>query len=183
MSDDLPPEPGLDPNLERRLDAVARQQMAEAEAQAAELAARSRTLGDVVWAAVQGGHAITVRSGTHEQQGLAAYARGDLVSLHSRFGTLEVNLAAIDALLISPEAVGPGKSVPREAESFAARLALIALQRERVELTTRGIGRRIEGSLTAVAIDHVVVETAQSEVFVPLAVIAWVLRRALGDVK
>lgn len=171
------PIEGLDPNLERRLDAMAREQLAQAEEQAADLAARSRTLVDVAWAAVQAGKTVTIKSGPAEHAGLAIYARGDLLSVRSRFGIIEVNLTAIDALVVSPDSSGQGRAVPREAESFAARLALVALDREVVELTMRQSGRRIEGSVATVARDHVVLQTGQGEMYIRLEAVAWMLRR------
>ncbi len=168
----------LDPTARRRLESMARFEMEGAEMEAAELAVRSQTLADVAWEAVQRGDRITVRTGKLEITGLAVYARGDLVSVESRFGLVEIRLSAVDSMSVAAAPAESGRSVPREAESFIARLGLLQLGQESVEVVMRSAGQRAEGVLRRVARDHLVLDGPSGSLLVALDAVAWVIRRS-----
>ena len=156
----------IDPALVRRMEAITRQEMELAERQADDLAARQRTLVDIAWEAVQSGREAVIRIGRLEITGLAVYARGNLMSIESSFGMVEVQLGCIDSLQIASSPSAPGRSVPSEAESFVARLSMLQLANENVEVVCRGGQSRFEGSVRAVGRDHIWLDTAQGGVFV-----------------
>lgn len=171
--DDTP----IDPALARSLDALARREMEAGELDAADLAKRQRRLIDVAWQAVQSGTRLTIRVGEVEFTGLPVYARGDLVSLDTTYGTIEFQLGSVDAIREETTAFEAGRPVPAEAESFAARLALLQIGREPVEVVTLNATWRGEGTLDAVAVDHIVLETSSGPAYVRTGSIACVIRR------
>lgn len=171
------PPDEIDPALTRRMETVTRREMEAAERQAVDLAARRRTLVDVAWEAVQSGRAVVVRIGQFEISGLVVYARGDLISVQTTFGMVEVQLGGIDSLQIARSPSGEGRSVPREAESFVARMSLLQLDNEEVEVVCRGALTRFEGRVRSVGRDHIVMDTPHGQVFVSLLAVACVIRR------
>lgn len=173
MTEHSPFEPGL----ERRLDAEMRRELEAAEREAGKLAAKRRTIADVARSVVDRGDTVTVASDGLEFTGTGIYARGDLLTLRSRAALVEVNLGAIDWLRLEASVDTGGRSSPIEAESFAARLGLLELTAERVELVGRGGNPRVSGVIAAVARDHVVVDSADGKRwFLRLADIACALR-------
>ena len=100
---------------------------------------------------------------------------GDLLSLETRLAIVEINLKAIDALTVdSPSAAG--RANRREAESFAARLAMLRMARERIEIITRGAAWSREGTVDAIAIDHALLNTSTGVIHVPIEAIACAVR-------
>lgn len=152
-----------------------RREMENAEEQAAALAVRQRSLEDAAWEAVQAGSRVGVRAGAFEAEGAAVYARRDLLSLETARGGVEVCLPNADAVFIRPGGE-PGRSLPREAESFAARMAVMHIYRERVEVITRGGTGRFQGRLEAAARDHLLLESPDGQVLIPLRAVACVVR-------
>jgi hypothetical protein len=118
-----------------------------------------------------------VRIGDLEYSGAPLYARGDLLSLATTYGVIEFNLAAIDVLRPDPARGSAGRSVPVEAESFIARLALLQLARESIEVVTRGGAWKGDGRLHAVARDHIVLVSVRGPSYVRMEAIACVVRR------
>ena len=166
----------FDPNLDRRIEARARLEFEAAELEAAVLAARRRRLVDVAWEAVHSGRRIRVRVGDREVGGTPVYARNDLVSLETTGGLVEVYLPNVDALVVTSRS-GEGRSVHKEVDTFAARMAMLELSREHVEIVCRGGEPRFEGKIDHVARDHVSVKTALGTVLVALQSIAYLVRR------
>ena len=168
----------LDPNLSRRLDIEMRREMAAAERDAAVLAAKQRTLADVAREAVSRGDTLTLAIGDLEVTGIGTYARGDLLTMRTRLVSAEVNLAAIDWLRIDHRSQAGGQTSPVEAESFLARLGLLEITGEHIELIGRGGVPRIHGSIGAVARDHVMVvgDNDRSWLF-PITAVAAVFRQ------
>ena len=164
-----------DPGLLRRMDSRMRREMERAEQQAVALSARRRSLEDAAWEAVQSGSRVGVRAGDYETEGTAVYARRDLLSLETARGGVEVCLPNVDAVLVRPGGE-PGRSVPREAESFAARLAVMHIYRERVEVIIRGGTSRFRGVLEATARDHLLLESPDAQILIPLPAVACVVR-------
>lgn len=170
MSDLLPEDDGL----ERRMRAQARLSMEEAEAQSRILAGRQASLADVLIACIQRGDRVAVTSGSHVVQGRPVHARSDLLSLETQTAMVECHLPLVDEVTITP---GHGGSpLAREAESFIARLAMLELAEEVVELITAGAGR-LQGRLAGVGRDHVsMVDGAGNRTLVPIARVALVIR-------
>ena len=170
-------EAGLDASLQRKMEMIARQEAEEAERDAATLAVRQRSLVDVAWEATQSGRGCVVRIGELEFQGVVAYARGDLMTVETPGGMVEVQLGNIDSLRVVSDVDGAGRSVPNEAESFAARMSMLQLSKENVEIVTCGATSRFSGRVTNVARDHVVIDATGGALFVPLDSIACAFRR------
>ena len=173
MASDSP----LDPALERRLDAQLRREMAGAERDAERLAAKRRTLAEVVRTAVDRGDEITVATRDAEFTGTGVYARGDLLTLRTASALVEVHVAALDWVRVDRRASAGGRTSPVEAESFAARLGLLELSAETVTIVGRSGSPRVAGRISAVAVDHAVVTaTDQREWYLPLRAMTFVIR-------
>lgn len=171
------PDLPIDPALGRRLDAEVRREMREAEMQGRQLAARRRRLVEAVAESVQRGDRITLVSGTVQFSGVPVYARGDLVSLQAGAALVEAHLDALDSVTVDARATGAGRAMVREAESFKARLGLIELAGEAVEVVARGGSSRARGRVATVARDHVVLQAEGGrEVLLPFDGIAFVVR-------
>ena len=147
-----------------------------AESEAALLAARRRRLADIAWEATQAGKRIQIRVGSRKVAGMPTYARNDLMSLRTPNGILEVYLPNIDALLVMP-GFSQGRSVAKDVETFAARMAMLQLTREHVEIVCRGGDPRFDGTVDYVARDHVALTSAAATVFIALGAIAYVVCR------
>lgn len=173
MTDDSP----LDPGLERRLDAEMRRELEAGEREAEKLAAKQRSFPDIARSLVDRGDTVTVAFDGLELTGVGVYARGDLLTLHIRSALVEANLAAVDWIRVDASSATGGRSSPTEAESFTARLGLLELTGETVEVIGRGGEPRVTGVIAAVARDHVMVRTAdRREWFIRIAEIACTIR-------
>lgn len=174
---DLPQSPDpFDWSLARRMEARLRREFEAAESEAALLAARRRRLADVAWEAAQAGRQVTVRVGSRHVVGKPLYARNDLMSLETANGRVDVCLPNIDAMSVAP-APGHGVSVRKDVESFAARISMLQLTSERVEVVCRGGEARFYGTIEYVARDHVALAGSRGEVLVALDAIAYVVPR------
>jgi preprotein translocase subunit YajC len=170
----------VDPDLERRMKAEVRREMEVAEAESRLMAARQSSLRDALAVSVQSGDEITVASGTVSFRGVPRYVRGDLLSMEGTAAMIECRLVSLDEVMIGRRGAGGGSSMVHEAESFAARLGLIELSGESVEVVTVG-GRHIRGRLSAVGRDHIVVAAAEDHrSMIPMERIAFVIRPHQG---
>lgn len=176
MSGPCPPMEPFDPRLHRRMEARARREFEAAESEAALLAARRRRLADVAWEAIQSGNRIRIRVGSRELAGTPIYARNDLMSLETENGQVDVYLPNVDALFVVRGTVA-GRSVPRDAETFRARLSMLQLKRRRAEIVCRGGEARFDGKIEYVARDHVSIRTSRGGVMVALEAIAYLTLR------
>ena len=173
-----PPEP-LDPfdwSLARRMEARVRREFEAAESEAALLAARRRRLADVAWEAAQSGGQVSVKVGSRQVAGKPLYARNDLMCLETDNGRVDVYLPNIDAMSVTPSP-SEGTYVRKEVETFAARIAMLQLTREHVEVTCRGGEARFSGTIEHVARDHVALAGPGGEVLVALEAIAYLVLR------
>lgn len=169
----------LDPfdwSLLRRMEARVRREFEAAESDAALLAARRRRLADVAWEAAQSGKQVSVRVGSRQLAGKPLYARNDLMSLETANGRVDVCLPNIDAMTVT-QSRAEGLSVRKDAETFAARIAMLQLTRERVEIVCRGGEARFDGTIEYVARDHVALAGSRGEVLVALEAIAYLVFR------
>ncbi len=175
--DGFPLDP-QDPGLARRLDREMRSHLAEAEREAELLAARRRTLSDVARRAVERGDLITVAVGARELTGTGIYARRDLLTLATSQALAEIHLGATEWIRVDQPGAHGGRTSPVEAESFEARLRLIEIGTEAIELWGRYGRPRVHGTLTAVGRDHVMVRAPDGRTwFTPLTQVAAVLRQ------
>lgn len=158
------------------MEARARREFEAAESEAAVLAARRRRLVDAAWEAVHTGRRMTAKAGRRALTGVPVYARNDLVTMETSKGVADLYLPNIDALAVGPESA-EGRPVPEEAETFAARLAMLQLTRPEVEIVCRGGGAEFSGTLDWAARDHAALTNARETVFVALDAIAYLIRR------
>ena len=167
----------FDPNLHRRMEARVRREFEAAESEAAILAARRRRLADVAWEAAQSGRRIRIVVGSREVEGIPVYARNDLMSMETPNSRVDVYLPNVDALLVI-SASTEGRSVPKDVETFTARIAMLQLTREHVEIVCRGGEARFDGTIKYVARDHVALTAARGTIFVALEAVAYLIRRS-----
>ena len=158
------------------MEARARREFEAAESEAALLAARRRRLADVAWEAAQSGRQVSVTVGRRRLAGRPLYARNDLMSLETPNGRVDVYLPNIDAMTVTPSP-SQGRSVSQEVETFAARIAMLQLTSERVEIVCRGGEANFHGTIEYVARDHVALAGSRGEVLVALESIAYLVLR------
>lgn len=166
-----------DPGLSRRVEREMRAHLADAEREAAQLAARRRTLADITRRAVERGDLITVSVGGRAVTGTGIYARRDLLTVATTQALVEVNVGAIEWIRVDRAGVSGGRTSPDEAESFEARLRLLELGAETIELLGCHGRLRVRGKLSAVGRDHVAVTASDGKVwYTPLSQVAALLR-------
>jgi len=165
-----------DPALVRRMKAEIRREMELAEEQGRTLAARQATLREVLALCVQRGDRLVVTCGAVHYRGIARHVRDDLMSLEGTAALIECQLSVIDEIGMDDETPAAGSSIVREAESFRARMGLVELAGETVEVVTAG-GTRVGGRIEAVARDHLVLIGPRAHrSLVPLGRVAFVVR-------
>lgn len=171
------PLESFDPRLHRRMEARARREFEAAESEAALLAARRRRLADVAWEAIQSGSLIRIRVGGRELGGTPIYARNDLLTLVTGNGQVEVYLPNVDALWVIPGS-SAGSSVPKGVETFKARVAMLQLNRQPMEIVCRGGETRFAGEIEYAARDHLSLRTSRGSVMIALEAIAYLTLRS-----
>lgn len=128
--------------------------MAAWESDAEMLRLRQRSLVNVLWEAMQRGDQATIAAAGHTFSGRIEAARQDLAVVVSGEVRVVVNLAAVDAVHLSPGAGGTGGD--RTYGSFRAFLGMLEVEGSAVRI----IGRKIDvrGRVEVVADDHVLLD-------------------------
>lgn len=155
--DQEPPE-ALLRRLEARLDTALRAEQAEYEELAARGALRDRDLSRVALELLHRGDLVAVETAALSVSGRVVYAAGDLAILLTAGGELDVNLAAPLMLTVVERSRSGGASRGVGAPSFKARLCEHEAAGARVEIGTRLPLRAVTGTLSAVAVDHLVLD-------------------------
>ena len=143
---------GVAGSVER--EARREQEVAEAEAQQLQLA--SRTLTDVAWEAMQQGRQVRLRWIGGEMAGVPVAAVGDLIVIRTEDGSAGVNAIVLNSIETTREGVETGTVGDRTVESFIAWCRMVGERQVRVAVMG---GRVVDGVLTAVASDHLLIRT------------------------
>lgn len=152
---------------------------AEAEAserEAAQLSMRTRSLADVAFDAMSRGDTLAVTAGGKTFTGRVGYAAGDLMTLETGTGRVDVNLAGGVAIRVMERARSGGRARPEGPGSFRGRLLEHEGVRD-VELWSTVLPDPIRGTVKVAARDHVVFRDREGrEWFLPLSTVAYVAR-------
>lgn len=154
---------------------------AEAEAserEAAQLSMRSRSLADVAFDAMSRGDTLAVTAGGKTFTGRVDYAAGDLMTLETSLGRIDVNLAGPVAIQVVERARSGGRARTAGPGSFRGRLLEHEGARE-VEVWAAVLAGPLRGKVRVAARDHVVFEDREGREWVlPLAAVGYVARLA-----
>ena len=151
-----------------------RAEAAAEERAVAEFRLRHRNLSDVATEMMHRGDAVTVSVGDSVVMGRLTHVASDLATLASHTaGRLHLNLDSTVTLHRNHAApAGPGRSRdPLGYDSFPALLRSLGLIGSLVRLEANGPAGRLPGRIEAVAVDHVVFKSRETEWFVPLRAI------------
>jgi hypothetical protein len=163
--------------LRQRLGPDLRAEAEEDERLAAQAARRRRRLVDVGRDLMARGDRVAVVLPGRRLTGVVVHAAGDLLTVRTAGGEVDVHLAGPVQLRVEDRAAGGGSATSDGPTSFKARLLELELAGQPVELGAAPAGEQI-GTIRAVAVDHLVWQDRDGgEWFLPLATISHVLRR------
>lgn len=135
---------------------------------------RKRTLSDVARQAANRGDQVTVPVAHRTFIGTVIHVGNDYLTLETAGEWVEIRLDAAP-LRIRPHRSG-GLSTTKGSATFKARLGEYEQTGERIELIIDG-GEVLPGTVTVVAVDHIMFEETSGETVVPLTRILAVARR------
>lgn len=147
----------LSAELRQRVEHEFRWEAEELESDADKLRTRRRTIGDVAHELMEQGDTIAVVAGTMTVTGPVIYAKGDLAVLQTEHSLASVHLGGPIVMRIAARARRGGTSSERGSGSFKARLAEFEHTGETITLILGASTERLEGRVTTVAQDHVIV--------------------------
>ena len=153
----------------------------ESERQAAQAALRRRRLADVAAAARDRGEAVTAVCGHRSLAGRVRHTARDLLTLETAAGAVHVNLDGDVALRTGPETGAAHAVAHEDTPSFKARLYELEMAGAEVDLGTAGEPGELRGRIRAVALDHVLFDTAAGDRWaVGLSAVRYVRERGGG---
>ena len=163
---------------EEEFRAAARAEAEASEREAAQLAMRTRSLADVAFEAMSRGDTLAVAAGGKTFTGRVGYAAGDLMTLETGLGRIDVNLAGPVAIQVVERARSGGRARAEGPGGFRGRLLEHEGARE-VEVWATGLAGPLRGKVKVAARDHVVFEDREGrEWFLPLPTVGYVARLA-----
>lgn len=167
-----------DPDLRRMslaFRAELRGEAAAYEALVAKDLARSRRLADVAQQLCSRGDVVEVTTATASFTGTVSLVRGDLASLTTPVGRVDLALGSPMTLQVV-ERVRRGGQQPRGGPaSFRARLAELEADATHVTVGTTLLHGDLEVTIDAVGVDHVVLTGTTGLRYVALAAVTFVL--------
>ncbi len=154
---------------EMRLEA----EMLEQDAASVEL--RRREIGDVAVELMSRGDVVTAIAGERQIQGRFEFARGEIASLRTSVGLVDVHLTPGVVLRVD-ERTSQGGQAPRSgSETMRARMLEHELSSRRVTLWAPATATEVTGAVAAVGKDHVIVSDVDDADWVfRLEDVAWV---------
>ena len=153
---------------EMRLEA----EMLEQDAASVEL--RRRTMGDVAVELMSRGDLVTVMAGEKQIKGRIEFARGEVASLRTSFGLVDIHLTP-GVLLRVDERSSTGGAPPRSgSDTMRARMLEHELASDRMTLWAPALAIEVSGDIVAVGKDHVIVSDGDdAEWVLRLEDVAW----------
>lgn len=139
-----------------RVEREARRDQEAAEAEAQQLHRASRTMTDVAWEAMQQGRTLQLRWAGGDFSGVPTAAVGDLIVIRTEEGAAAVNVPALGSIEAMSDKTEDGTAGDRTVESFGAWCRMVGGKPVRAHLLG---GRTVEGTLSAVAADHLLIKT------------------------
>ena len=172
------PEESLDDlgrELRERVGNEMRQEAELIEQDAATVELRRRRLTDVAIELVSRGDIVTVIAGDRSLRGPLTYARGDIASLDTAVGRVDIHLPAGVALRIDERSTAGGTTPRKGSDTLRARLLELELGGTDIEAWVPSHGIEVRGAIVAVGKDHVLIrDRDDSEWALLLYDIAWV---------
>ena len=161
--------------LRRRVGHELRMEAEQAEQDAAAFELRRRRLADVAVELLSRGDTVTVLAGDRALRGRLTYARGEIASVETASGRVDVNLTPGVVLRIDERAAAGGTAPRPGSDSLRARLLEHELAGTSIEAWLPSTGLEVRGSIAAVGLDHLIVRDGDgTEWVLQLSDIAWV---------
>ncbi len=132
------------------------QEMAAWEGDAELLRLRQRSVGNVLWEAMQRGDRVTATVGRHTFTGTLTAARGDLAVLETPDLMVALHVTALDAVHL--ERIGGGVTGDRTYGSLQAYLGMLEVEAAQVRIVGRDLD--VGGRVIVAAGDHVLLAPA-----------------------
>lgn len=166
--------------LRERVGSEMRQEAEMLEQDAATVELRRRRLADVAIEILSRGDTVTAIAGDRSIRGPLSYARGDIASITTSTGRVDVHLAAGVVLRVDERTTEGGVAPRSGSDTLRARLLEHELAGIDVEVWAPAHTVDVSGSIVAVGKDHVILrDHDHSEWVLALDDLAWV--RGLQD--
>ena len=156
------------------MDAEVRAEQADYEHMALQAERRARSLADVARELMVRGDVVEVRTGATALVGRIIHVGADLAVLRTVRGAVDLALPRAHRLRVVERARSGGTPPARGARTFRARLTEHEVSAVRLTILTAD-GEEVDGTVEAVAQDHVLVATRHGVVVIPedAVVAAW----------
>ncbi len=165
--------------LNRSIQRQLRQEAEEVEAIVAQTELRERSFAYAAMEARNRGDLLAVGTERRSFTGQLVYAAGDFVTIRTDTYEADINMAAIAYMRVVQRGVRSG-GIPsgKGPGTFEMRLLERQSPVDRVEVGYRMLEETVVGRIISVGQDHVVIVSDQKdEWIIPLASVAWVIRR------
>ena len=167
----------LESELRQRVGGEFRRDAEEGERLAAQAAMRDRTLSAVAQELMQRGDTVAVALPGRTFTGTVTHAASGLMTLRTRTGVVDINLATPLHLHVVERVRSGGSSGERDPATFRGRLLEHELAGHLLECGSTVVADVVRGRLVAVGLDHVVLRAEDGvEVVIPTAALAYVAR-------
>ena len=163
--------------LRERVGNEIRQEAEMLEQDAAAVELRRRHFADVAIELLSRGDNVTVIAGDRSKRRPLTYARGEIASIATSSGRVDVHLAAGVVLRVDERTTAGGTAPRSGSDTLRARLLEQEVAGVSVEVWAPAHRVDVRGTIVAVGKDHVIVRDQDgSEWTLPLEGIAWVGR-------
>ncbi len=160
--------------LRRRVGNEMRLEAEMLEQDAASVELRRREIGDVAVELMSRGDLVTVIAGEKQIKGQIEFARGEVASLRTSNGLVDVHLTPGVVLRVDERSSAGGKPPRSGSETMRARMLEHELNSRRVTLWAPAHATEVSGHIAAVGKDHLIVLDAdQAEWVFRLEDVAW----------
>jgi hypothetical protein len=174
LGDSEPPD-DLARELRERVGHEMRQEAEMLEQDAASVEMRRRHIADVAIEILSRGDIVTVIAGDRSIRGHLSYARGEIASVETAAGRVDIHLAAGVILRVDERSTEGGRTPRVGSDTLRARLLELELSGRGVELWVPAQGIEVTGPITAVGKDHVIVRDQDNAEWIVLLVdVAWI---------
>lgn len=161
--------------LRHRIGHEMRLEAEMAEQDAATFEQRGRRMADLAIELLSRGDTVTAIAGERSLRGRLSHARGDIASLETPTGRVDLHLTAGVALRIDERTTSGGTAPRSGSATLRARLLEYELSGTAIEVWVPAHRVEVSGDIAAVGKDHVILTGRQeSEWVLLLADIAWV---------
>lgn len=143
--------------LRRRVGEEMRLEAEMLEQDAASVELRRREIGDVAVELMSRGDLVTVIAGEKQIKGCIEFARGEVASLRTTSGLVDVHLTPGVVLRVDERSNSGGRPPHSGSETMRARMLEHELSSRRVTVWSPAVAMEVTGQIAAVGKDHVIV--------------------------